>query len=326
MQTLNLIDKTKSEIDYTIDRFPDGQINIHLNNIDRKIGKINIICRITNNDDIIMLLMISDILKRQEIQLVNMYITYLLSARMDRVIDFDQPYTLKIVANIINSMNASSVFIQAPHSDKSIDLINNSHSSFDIFDHRLSKDYASLIKGERIEYVYPDAGAFKRYYNDYRNTVFPYFNYNDFTLPYVSDSYIKCTKKRDPKTNELSNFEISTDSVLDLSAHTLVVKDDLCDGGGTFIGIGNLLRNKYDNFFSMKSNKLVLCVTHMIQGHNAIPKLLDIFDEIWFTNSYKDWKNDDFPRFNNRVKIINVTDISFEDLIKSNSYTQIIPM
>lgn len=74
----------------------------------------------------------------------------------------------------------------------------------------------------------------------------------------------------------------------------------------------------------MKDNKLILCVTHMIQGLNAVPKLLEIYDEIWITNSYKDWKNDDFPSFNNRVKIINVTDISFEDLIKSNNYPKII--
>lgn len=314
MQTLNLIDKSKSEIEYTIDHFPDGQINIHLSNINRKNGNINIICRIVNSDDIMILLMVSDILKRQEIKIRNIYITYLLAARMDRVIDFDQPYTLKIVANVINSMNPVNVFIQSPHSSKAMDLINNSYGSFDIFDHFNSVDYLSLIKGKQIEYVYPDAGAFERYYKNYKHKGFPFFGYDNVSLPYVSDSYIKCTKKRNLKTNELSDFEISTESVLDLSVNTLVVKDDLCDGGGTFMGIGKLLRSRYNNFFSMKHNKLVLCVTHMIQGNNAIPKLLDIYDEIWFTNSYKEWNIDDFSNFKDRIKIINVTDISFIEL------------
>ena len=50
---------------------------------------------------------------------------YLMSMRMDRVMDFNRPYSLKIVANILNGFSCHKITIFSPHSDKSLDLISN---------------------------------------------------------------------------------------------------------------------------------------------------------------------------------------------------------
>lgn len=55
-----------------------------------------------------------------------------------------------------------------------------------------------------------------------------------------------CTKVRDPKTGQLSGFKIENPEVIDKeSTKPFVVIDDLCDGGGTFKGVAQLLGFHY---------------------------------------------------------------------------------
>ena len=48
---LNLIDKNKSDIKYHIDRYPDGQIQLVLENLDDNKLQLNILTRICSSDD-----------------------------------------------------------------------------------------------------------------------------------------------------------------------------------------------------------------------------------------------------------------------------------
>lgn len=72
--------------------------------------------------------------------------------------------------------------------------------------------------------------------------------------------------------------------------------DDLCDGGGTFIGIAELLRKE------LNPKSLTLAVTHAIQK-GGIEKVAKVYDKVVITNSYKDWQNEDLPD-NVKVEII----------------------
>lgn len=74
------------------------------------------------------------------------------------------------------------------------------------------------------------------------------------------------------------------------------VLDDLCDGGGTFVGIAKELRKAAPN------RKLSIYVTHMVNP-KGILNLSENYNEVYFTNSYKDWQNETLP---SNVKVIEI--------------------
>lgn len=51
-------------------------------------------------------------------------------------------------------------------------------------------------------------------------------------------------KEGDIKTEDLTNFKIAT---TDLSNQTCFIIDDICDGGGTFVGIAKMLEKREQN-------------------------------------------------------------------------------
>lgn len=81
-------------------------------------------------------------------------------------------------------------------------------------------------KDDNPVFVIPDAGAAKKAHTWLR----------------PDDDFIQCLKTRDRSTGRLSGF---TYNPADLPADTtrpFVIVDDICDGGGTFIGIARALR------------------------------------------------------------------------------------
>jgi ribose-phosphate pyrophosphokinase len=132
--------------------------------------------------------------------------------------------TLKYVAKTINSMNFEKVISLDPHSLAAEVLINRlvvpglklRHLIEDSWDKRGQKapTYSGIIA--------PDLGAAKRAEAAAKHFEIPVF-------------YGR--KHRDPATNKLSGF--SVDGLPDWG-HYLVV-DDLCDAGGTFLGLAESL-------------------------------------------------------------------------------------
>ena len=84
---------------------------------------------------------------------------------------------------------------------------------------------------------------------------------------------------------KLISFNIENPEVLEEhSNQPLVVLDDLCDGGGTFVGIAELLNEKCPN--RPKS----IFVTHAV-NYKGIENMSKHYDNVYITNSYKDWDN-----------------------------------
>lgn len=252
MQTIDFI----KGVGYEVIKFPDGEKHLKINKLDRK-DTVEIICRITNSDDLFLLMQLSDILNRQCVCVEKITISYLMTMRCDRLFSFEQPFSLKIVADVINSFNAKKVVIIEPHSSACLDLIKNSEARY------TSKgllEYPTTV-------CFPDKGAFTRYAN------------NMLMRP-----YIVCSKVRDVETGKITSFSI--DKVCEYKeGNEIIVVDDLCDGGGTFVGIAVKLRE-------LKPSKLILAVTHAVQKE-GIERVSGFYDKVIITNSYKDW--DDLP-------------------------------
>ena len=269
MQILNLVNLEKSDIKYTLSRFPDGEVQISLGEFSHK-DQICVRCRITNAEELFIITQVIDILDRHDV-CYSIDIFYLMGMRMDRVMDFNRPFTLRVVAKMLNNSNAESIAILEPHSYAAWDCrLGNKfatlHPEKPIFPENFNKDY---------QLVLPDAGAVERY-------------------DYLSDDAISCSKVRDVPTGKI--LEIKIDNPEKIGNRPLMIFDDLCDGGETFCRIAKDLEK-----LGVSKERLNIAIVHMVNSR-GIENLSKNFNHVWFTNSYKDWEN--LPENVTMIKVV----------------------
>lgn len=212
--------------------------------------------------DIMDLLLVTNALQaisaRHTLKLQLPYVPY---ARQDRIAITGEPLSIKVFANLVNSLGFDEVEIWDPHSDVTPALLNNVRivPTAKLMQAALgAKEQTALLY--RCAFVAPDAGARKRVAKLAQ----------DFGTEVVF-----ADKVRDPKTGVLSQTQ-----VLDrLPNKPLLVVDDICDGGGTFIQLAKVLREK-------TQQPLYLYVTHGLFTKGLEP-LLTCYDQI-FTANCKD--------------------------------------
>lgn len=253
---------SKSDIKYSISHFPDGEVQITLGEFSHK-DEINVKCRITSAEDLFILMQVADILVRHGMYF-SISIYYLMGMRMDRVMDFNRPFTLKMIVNILDSLGASDIAIFCPHSDACLDLFRKT-SVAEIYSEEWDMFFTELNTVNRYQTMLPDAGAVKRCYGNGK----------------PADSVLVGNKVRDIETGKIISIGISNPEALN-GRHILLV-DDLCDGGGTFCGLANAIRELN------KDVKISIAVNHMVNP-KGIENLSKVFDQVYFSNSYKDWK------------------------------------
>lgn len=257
MQILNLINKEKSNIDYSISRFPDGEIQITLGEINHK-DKVQINCHITSAEELFILTQVCDILTRHGVAF-NICLFYLMSMRMDRVMDFNRPFSLSIVCKILDNLGAIYISIYSPHSEEYKRFFKN--TTVEELDLGTFSYAVHDYEGGGFQLVLPDRGAIDRFYYD-DNTIFG-------------------LKTRDLKTGKI--ISIGIENPEKIGNVPLIIRDDLCDGGGTFVRIAEAIRKVQPNA------NLSIYVDHMVNP-KGIMTLSNTFSHVWFTNSYKDWR------------------------------------
>lgn len=242
--------------------FPDGQPHISFPEpIDRKEG-VRIVCRIRNEEELFKLRLVADVANRCS-HVEEIEILYLMAARTDRILSFEEPFTLKMVAEDINKIGAR-VLIHEPHSDESLRLINRGIAKRALVNEIL---YGNKYIEDNTTIVYPDKGAYLRY-----------------SWMYKAFNSLVCRKTRNPKDGSLSGFSIINPELY--KEGPMIVLDDLCDGGGTFLGIEEKLR-------VLNPPSITLAVTHAVQK-KGIERVAEVYDKVIITNSYEDWE--DLPR------------------------------
>jgi ribose-phosphate pyrophosphokinase len=265
MKTLNFIDPAQSDIPFKSMIFPDGQPHLKLEmtavrDMDRK-EPLRILTRISSAADLLFALFAKNTLDYLEFESVSLDISYLLAARMDRVMLEGEPFSLKVIAGILNAAGFRKIRIFDPHSEVSTAMIERSYT---VTNHAFVRDaIADYLAGHKPEaycLVSPDAGALKKIHK-----LAEYLGIRDV---------VECMKERDLKTGALSGFKTTAD---DLGGKTCIIVDDICDGGGTFAGTAKMLREK-------GAAHIVLIVSHGIfsKGVN-----IDSVDAIYTTDSYR---------------------------------------
>lgn len=232
--------------------FPDGQRHFRLEKeVEGK--EVLVVTRIADADELFDLLMVNDVLTWNHNK-VNLQISYLLGARMDRRIDKNQPFTLKIVTDILNEADFESITIIDPHSEVSVGLL---RAEADLPQEALDSVLEDYPEDDTV-IIAPDAGATKRVE----------------TLIHGRYTIIQGLKHRDMQTGNLSGFSVANPEAV--KDKVCLIVDDICDGGGTFIGLAKVLRDA-------GATKVNLFVTHGIFS-KGLP--LEGIDDVRTTDSF----------------------------------------
>lgn len=287
MKILNLVYPEKSNIKYKISKFPDGQqqITIEKLSLGSLIPGINepiyhdniqIKSRLNNFQDLELIICATKSLRALGVKEIHLYTPYFLGSRSDRQFEEGSNNYLKdVICPIINSMNFKSVTCLDSHSYVLEACLNNfkkedneklvEWSLRTIWNNpNLNKFYQEYLNS--IILVSPDTGAYHKIYKLAEQ------------IGYTED-IVTCFKERDSE-GKLTKCVIPGFNT-DHNNKDLIIIDDICDGGNTFINIAKKI--KYGAF----KGKLYLIVTHGIfsKGYKELNKY---FDGIYCTNSYKD--------------------------------------
>ncbi len=265
MNTINLIDAAASGIRYELLTFPDGQphIKIDTTTIDTADERCTIYTRISNPADLLLVLLAKDVLYTAGLRRFSLYISYLMAARMDRTMTNGEAFSLKVVAQVLNSGGFESVKVFDPHSDVATAVLLNGQPIDNIlFAKKAVAHYREQhqLRDDEICIVSPDAGALKKVLK--------------VSAALGGLDVAECLKIRNVKTGKLEGFKVFDES---LAGKTCFIVDDICDGGGTFTGIAAILKQK-------QAAAVVLAVSHGVfsKGTN-----LSNVDAIYSTDSYK---------------------------------------
>lgn len=260
-------------ITYTVDRgigytpkvwkFPSGEVGVNIaadSEYDKR-GVVLIKAAITSSDELMQLLMLTDALKRQyynaHIDLILGYTPY---GRQDRVCNEGDSLSVAVFSKLINAQNYRKVLVIDSHSyvtDAVIERV-KIYPQVEVFNELFLGKIPAV---DRDMIIAPDAGAMKKTEAIFKSRgAFKEISF--------------ANKTRDMKTGHITSIKFDEN----VKGKSIVIVDDIIDGGATFIGLAAELRAR-------GAKKLTLCVTHGIftKGHESI---VNTFDAVYTTNSY----------------------------------------
>lgn len=155
--------------------------------------------------EIVHLLQLSELVK------AHLFISYLPYARQDKEVSNNSTFALKTLIKMLQLGNFCSITVTDPHNS----AVLPSNWTID----KPDQDIQHLVDKLEVRICYPDKGAAKRY------------NIHSLRGTIIAD------KVRNQLTGEIEGMVLDHDKV---NGAVLIV-DDICDGGKTFIEASNLL-------------------------------------------------------------------------------------
>ena len=148
----------------------------------------------------------------------ELYMPFLPYGRQDKSISNDSTFALCSFANFINHLKFDEVSSLDTHNaDNASHFINNFKDEFPRghIEHAMFKSNSTMT-------VYPDDGARKRYQG------------------MLHWHYAVGHKTRDPKTGYITSYHLDSEGT-SVDGQNVLIVDDICDGGMTFIKLANEL-------------------------------------------------------------------------------------
>ena len=230
----------------------------------------NITAHIKCNSGFIALAQLKSILDYNVKSSIILTMPYVPYGRYDRRMKELDSQSLKVFSEMLNALKFDAVIISDPHSYVTENTIDNCSINTQV--DLLSRIGVSTFFEESFTgIVAPDLGSINK-----AEQVSKFFD-----LP-----LIRCLKTRDKTTGKLLSFEV-LDQVQPNSV--LLIADDICDGGGTFVGTAKALKEA-------GTSSVSLYTTHGIYSKGVDPLLT----ELTSISSYYSWVDD--PRINFKIK------------------------
>jgi ribose-phosphate pyrophosphokinase len=209
-----------------------GEVRLESLILTEKDARIDlVIARIETTDDLMALAQLADVLMDTCGQMPALILPYMPYARQDRRIPdvlANQAFSLKIAANFINSMGWKRVIVCDPHSTVTPALLDRVTviDRVACANHFLTKLAMEELDFNQTVFVSPDLGASKATDN--------------IAAAFGSRPVLYGFKSRDAATGKLKPLTVT--NAAEVTGKHVIVCDDICDGGGTFLGLASALR------------------------------------------------------------------------------------
>ncbi|MBL7919857.1 MAG: ribose-phosphate pyrophosphokinase [Bacteroidia bacterium] len=244
MKTINLFETNQT---VELKKFAGGECHVKFLTPFSEEDKVRINTRLNSSDDVMNLCLAVNAIRNMYVNYIEVFIPYIPYARQDRVMVQGEPLSIKVFANILNSLNLNKVIVFDAHSDVSTALINNCHNTAN---YEMVNDFIGKVKLTDFVLVSPDLGAYKKV-----DKLAQKINYKGNIATGI--------KVRDLATGQIIKSDVNTDN---LNGKACIVVDDICDGGRTFIELATALKAK-------NGGDLYFIASHGIFSHNALDRL-----------------------------------------------------
>ena len=173
-----------------------------------------------------------------------LHLPYLPYGRQDKGTCNQNTFALNTFACLLNALQFPEITIMDPHSSAATAWIKN---SITLFPRRVVNRVMEKLKANVI--CYPDEGAYERY-----NCQYDLFN-----------RVLIGQKTRNQSTGNITGFSLKRDKSCAVHyTDNILIIDDICDGGATFIGIAEELAK-------LNPTSISLFVTHGIFSKGLKP-------------------------------------------------------
>jgi len=188
--------------------FPDGTSQIWKLDLScYRQGTYLIEWRFESESEFIHLAQLKDLLDH-EVLSCQLLLPYLPYGRQDKPISNQQTFALRTFCKLLNTLGFYRVSCFDPHSEVAGELIDNFYATYPVY------QVESLLEGGTADLLcYPDRGALNKYHKLFKG------------------GFIHGAKVRDQSTGFITDYEL----IGDPSGKSVLIVDDICDGGATFV-------------------------------------------------------------------------------------------
>lgn len=246
--------------------FPAGELGVHLSpdhmhqSTAAFKGHYDVEWRFEHSGEFFVLAQIIDALKYSlrghTKPKINLFIPYFPYARQDRVVNDGEANALMVFCKALNTLSLESISTLDPHS-----LALEQHFDVGKFDYLTQVDgfeehAPPIMKNDISVVIAPDAGAVKK---------------AQAIADLLGADLVVCSKTRDKTSGKVVGLTVSNPDLV-ATAKNILVADDICDGGATFIAVAGQIAK-------ISQVPLYLYTSHGIYSKGKAV-LLNHYDEI----------------------------------------------
>ncbi|CAM7979730.1 ribose-phosphate diphosphokinase [Atlantibacter hermannii] len=245
-------------------RFPDGAVWVKVkDDLPSSASLMQIRATAMKNMDDFMLLaqLVEAVRHGCDVRFSHLELPWLPYARQDRHMQPGDSFALKVFASLLNTLAFDKVWVLDPHSEAAAAAIDNLVAIPQERCLLQSETLSAALRAGELLLAAPDAGALKKIYA--------------VTRAVGATTFATLTKQRDAATGALTGFRLVDG---DVEGKAVLIVDDLCDAGGTFIGSAQVLRDA-------GARSVSLYVTHGLFSKGVDNLLEQGIDRIYTTSS-----------------------------------------